>query len=115
MTKSLKWWAQTAAMPQVAGYKYVRLYAPDQTARLYVGDAPANAGSMSGVQAARLAVQRNTSPIDVAAPDLARFPDFARAVYTEAVLQPGELLFIPVKTWHYVRSLTTAISVNFWF
>ncbi len=100
---------------QVAGYKYVRLYAPDQAPLLYVGRTEASEGSAAGLQSARLAAQRNVSPVDVAAPDAARFPRFADAVYCEAVLGPGEALFIPAQTWHYVRSLTTSISVNFWW
>ena len=28
---------------------------------------------------------------------------------------PGDVLFIPRSVWHYVRSLTTSCSVNFWF
>ena len=53
--------------------------------------------------------------VRIEAPDLARHPRFARARCTEAVLGPGEMLFIPAGTWHYVRSLTPSLSVNFWF
>lgn len=42
-------------------------------------------------------------------------PDFSEAPFVEAILGPGDMLFIPKKWWHYVRSLTTSISVNFWF
>lgn len=27
----------------------------------------------------------------------------------------GDMLFIPSKHWHYVRSLSPSFSVNFWF
>ena len=37
------------------------------------------------------------------------------AEYVEGVLGPGDMLFIPKSVWHYVRSLTTSVSVNFWF
>lgn len=100
---------------QVAGYKYVRLYAPDQAPLLYMGRASVTEGSAAGLQSARLAAQRNVLPVDVAAPDAARFPRFADAVYCESVLGPGETLFIPARTWHYVRSLTVSVSVNFWW
>ena len=44
-----------------------------------------------------------------------RFPAVRQAEYTEAVLGPGDALFIPHGHWHYVRSLETSLSVNFWF
>lgn len=28
---------------------------------------------------------------------------------------PGEFIYIPARTWHYVRGLTTSISLNFLF
>jgi lysine-specific demethylase 8 len=31
------------------------------------------------------------------------------------VLEAGEMLFIPLKHWHYVRSLTASFSVSFWW
>ena len=33
----------------------------------------------------------------------------------ETVLYPGDVLFIPAKWWHAVRSLDTSISVNAWW
>ena len=92
-------------LTQVCGYKRVRLYAPSQTPLLY----PKAAGG-GGVDA-----QGNVSAVDVEAPDLDRFPDFARAKCTEAMLGPGEGLFIPAGTWHHVRSMTPAFSISFWF
>lgn len=44
-----------------------------------------------------------------------RFPLFKDAQYEEAVLGPGDMLYIPSKHWHYVRSLSPSFSVNFWF
>ena len=65
---------------------------------------------------ARNANAFGTSPIRVEAADAAdAYPAFAGATYTEAVLGPGDVLFIPRSVWHYVRSLTTSCSVNFWF
>ncbi|XP_017297790.1 lysine-specific demethylase 8-like [Diaphorina citri] len=33
----------------------------------------------------------------------------------ECTLNPGDMLYIPPKVWHHVRSLSTSISVSFWF
>lgn len=53
--------------------------------------------------------------VDVENPDLERFPKFAEAPFLSCVLSPGELLFIPVKHWHYVRALDLSFSVSFWW
>jgi len=90
---------------QVAGAKYVRLYAIDQTPLLHADDAGAG-GSLA---------QSNISPVDVERPDLGRFPRFAGAKHTDVVMLPGDALFIPKGVWHYVRSLSPSFSVNFWF
>ena len=31
------------------------------------------------------------------------------------VLQPGEMLYIPPRWWHYVKSLSVSFSVSFWW
>ena len=53
------------------------------------------------------------SQVDLETPDLARFPLFAQAAIIEAVVEPGEALFLPLAWWHHVRSLDTCISLSF--
>ncbi|XP_058425792.1 bifunctional peptidase and arginyl-hydroxylase JMJD5 isoform X4 [Diceros bicornis minor] len=53
--------------------------------------------------------------VDVENPDLEKFPKFAEAPFLSCVLSPGEILFIPVKYWHYVRALDLSFSVSFWW
>ena len=88
-------------LAQVAGHKYVRLYGLDQTPHLY---ASLQRGGAFG-----------TSPVRVEAADLAAYPQFASAAYSEAILEPGDLLYIPKSMWHYLRALTTSTSINLWF
>jgi lysine-specific demethylase 8 len=88
----------------VAGFKYIRLYAADQAPYLYQQRASGG-----------LAAQGNISAVEVESPNLEAHPLFEQAMYTETVLAPGEMLFIPAKCWHYVRSLSTSFSVSFWF
>lgn len=95
---------------QVGGYKYLRLYSRQQTQSLYVDGAKA---SQLAVHATR--AQKNISAVNVEQPDLEKHPKFANTDYFECVLSPGDMLFIPAKHWHYVRSLSPAISVNFWY
>ena len=32
----------------------------------------------------------------------------------QVTLDPGDVLFVPKKWWHYVQSLDTSISINTW-
>lgn len=96
---------------QVAGYKYVRVLAPSEAKHLYpYGGAEVIATS------GRYVGQRNVSQVDdIESPDVARFPLAPEADYVDVVLGPGDSLYMPSGWWHYVRSLTPSISVNFWF
>lgn len=74
---------------QVHGYKYVRLYAHSESEKLYPRDG-------------RL---YNNSSVDVLAPDLIAHPAYTNAEYSETVLGPGDMLYIPRWCWHFVLAL----------
>jgi len=57
----------------------------------------------------------NYSPVDAENPDLARFPRFRGAPLLRAVVEPGDLLFIPSLWWHQAHSLSTTMSINLWW
>lgn len=44
-----------------------------------------------------------------------QFPKFRNAAYVEAIVQEGDMLYIPPKWWHFVKSLSTSFSVSFWW
>lgn len=88
------------AVLQVVGYKYVRLYHPSHSAQLY----PHEEG-----------MHTNTSQVDVEAVDTAEFPKFKEVPYLDVVLEPGDLLYMPPKWWHFVKSLSVSFSVSFWW
>lgn len=103
-------------LAQVVGRKYVRLYAPHESEKLYARGIEDGGVDMS-----------NTSTIDVGAlagwdgteeerkEAHAEFPLFSEAKFVDCILEEGECLYIPVGWWHYVRSLSVSFSVSFWF
>ena len=56
---------------------------------------------------------RYYSEIDPESVDVDRHPRFARACVMDVILGPGDGLFLPAGWWHWVRSLSTSISVTF--
>ncbi|XP_064887187.1 bifunctional peptidase and arginyl-hydroxylase JMJD5 isoform X2 [Columba livia] len=87
-------------LAQVFGRKYIRLYSPQDSENLYPHESQ---------------ILHNTSQVDVEDPDLDKFPNFRKAAFQSCILMPGQVLFIPVKYWHYVRSLDISFSVSFWW
>ncbi|XP_063790703.1 bifunctional peptidase and arginyl-hydroxylase JMJD5 [Pseudophryne corroboree] len=87
-------------LAQIVGRKFIRLYSVTETERLYPYDT---------------SLLHNTSQVDIENPDTEKFPNFAQAAYQECILCPGQVLFIPVQWWHYVRALDISFSVSFWW
>lgn len=81
-------------MAQVYGRKRWRLISPNQTPLLY---------NYVGV----------FSKVDCENPDYNRYPLFKDVNIIETVLEPGEVIFIPVGWWHQVKALDISISLSF--
>ena len=89
---------------QVFGEKYVRLYPHDQSEFLYPYDTED--------------LLTNTSQIDIEEDFqtiIKKFPKFNQAKGFECILYPGDILYIPPKCWHFVKSLSKSCSLSFWF
>ncbi len=89
-----------------AGRRRFTLFPPDAEPDLYMGPAhPTPAGTP-------------VSMVHVTAPDLDRYPQFARALdrAVEAELSPGDGLYIPRDWFHHVEALETFnVLVNYWW
>jgi len=91
---------------QVVGSKYVRLYAPEESKSLY----PYEGGFLTNTSQITQDISPGNDQVDEE-----RFPKFGGAPYVEAVVSPGDCLFIPRGWWHFVKSLEPSFSVSFWF
>ncbi|KAI0564457.1 Cupin-like protein [Gracilaria domingensis] len=83
---------------QLVGSKQLVLIEPDQSHLLY-----------------QATLKDNISPVDITEPDLARFPRFAEVRGTTIKLEPGDAVYIPAQHWHWVRAISSSISINYWF
>ncbi|XP_076931499.1 lysine-specific demethylase JMJ30-like [Bidens hawaiensis] len=87
-------------LAQVVGKKYVRLYPASVSEELYP-----HTESML----------KNSSQVDLDNIDPNEFPKIQDLEFMDCILEEGDMLYIPPKWWHYVRSLTTSLSVSFWW
>ncbi|NXR18788.1 HBAP1 protein, partial [Cinclus mexicanus] len=55
------------------------------------------------------------SKVNIANPDLKRFPEFRNATSHVVTLSPGQVLLVPRHWWHYVESIDpVTVSINSW-
>lgn len=87
---------------QIFGEKRFLLFSPTQTEYLYP------VYGSDGPTASRINVFDSEET-------QSKFPRFEQAEFIDLTLEPGDMLFIPKGWWHAADSLTTSISVNFWW
>jgi hypothetical protein len=81
-------------MAQVRGRKLVRLIAPYELPSLYNN-------------------RHCFTQVDLDRVDFERFPAFRNVAVMDVEIGPGDLLFLPVGWWHYVRGLEVSITMTF--
>ena len=86
--------ATPVMMGQIYGRKHVKLVSPLNLSSMY------NDGDW-------------ISPVDPENVDYSRFPKMREVDILDVTLMPGELLFIPLSWWHWVKSLDVSISLSF--
>lgn len=100
---------------QVVGYKYVRVYPPEATDAVYPRGTDENGINESNTSQVDFALDRDVVG-NIRVLDADQYPRFVQeASYLEAMVGPGECLYIPAGWWHFVESMTTSFSVSFWW
>ncbi|CAE8602247.1 unnamed protein product, partial [Polarella glacialis] len=94
---------------QVVGSKYLRLYPASEGDRLYARSDEDPLRNNSTLEPADILEG------EAAGSYAARFPKLLEAEFVDVVLNPGDMLYLPRGWWHYVKSLSTSISVAFHF
>jgi len=79
-------------MAQIIGRKRVRLIAPSELPKLYN-------------------FRHCFTDVDGRNIDLQRFPAMAGVQVLDCVLEPGEILFLPVGWWHFVEALDISVTL----
>lgn len=88
------------------GKRRFTVFPPEQIANLYPGPLEPTPGGQA------------VSVVDFDAPDFERFPRFREALAwaREAILEPGDAIFIPSMWWHRVQGLDAfSVLVNYWW
>ena len=84
-----------AVLCQVTGKKRVQLFAPDQSKKLYP--------------------EWNFSTTGAPPVDARRYPRYAEAVYSECLVEAGDMLYIPIYWWHGVHTIGPSASVTYFW
>ena len=54
------------------------------------------------------------SRVNFRSPDVGRFPNFAKSRALQVLVGPGDILYVPPYTWHYVETLSPSVSLSTW-
>ena len=93
------------------GYKYVRLYHPSESSKLYPREGRMSNNRSSSQMIHYSSLNKVTevlvaiSYVDLCNVDQFKYPLVKEAAYSECILGPGDMLFIPRWYWHFVKAV----------
>lgn len=104
-------------LAQVVGAKYVRLYSPLDSEALCPRGEDEHGIDMHNTSAFDVGVIEgwDKPPAGEEPQDDIELEEFRELRCWEAVLEEGDVLYVPIGWWHYVRSLSVSFSVSFWW
>jgi hypothetical protein len=103
-------------LAQVVGKKYVRLYAPRESEKLYARGIEDGGVDMSNTSAVDVGVLEGWDGNEADREEAdSKYALYREAEFVDLILEEGECLYIPVGWWHYVRSLSVSFSISFWW
>ena len=85
---------------QLVGQKRFTLWTPSQHELMYVYP--------------RVHPLWHKSRVSFQAPDNQRFQQFRKVKPVQIVLEPGDVLYVPPYTWHFVETLSPSVSLSTW-
>ena len=85
---------------QISGLKRFTLWTPVQYESLYIYP--------------RVHPMWHKSRVNLREVDPQRFPLFLKSQALQVTVGPGDLLYVPPYTWHYVETLTPSVSLSTW-
>lgn len=91
---------------QINGKKNMMLFPPEEAENLY--------WPCDDIKPFRFH-EVNWTPVNPKHPDLTKYPRLAQAEGIDITLEPGDVLYLPVRWWHYTTGLDVSLSVNFFW
>lgn len=86
------------------------MYAQIKGKKMFIISSPENNSSM--YPSNKHIYEAVASQVDINNFDPEKYPDFKSNEFTRVILEPGDVLYLPAKWWHYVQSLETSISIS---
>lgn len=97
---------------QLSGYKYIRLYSPQESCKLYPMTGKMKNNSQIDLKRFYQSVQIDIKDINADSDYSRLFPLAMDANYCDFIIGPGDMVYIPKGWWHYIQSVDEETASN---